>query len=80
MKYSFIILLNISSFYKTGFTFSWFINVFDRKIFRWEKVIAMSFVWVPFLIFNVSKNIIKAMVKNLAACLRRTIAVKNILR
>ena len=59
---------------------SWFINVFDRKIFRWDKVIVMSFVWVPFLIFNVSKNIKKAMVKNLAACLCRTIAVKNILR
>ena len=81
MKHSFIIiLLNKCNSYKTGFTFSWFTNVFDRKIFRWGKVIVMSFVWVPFLIFNASKNIKKAMVKNLAACFRRKIAVKNILR
>ena len=83
MKRSFIKnLVNISNSYKTGFTFSWFINVIDRNIFRWDKVTipVMPFVWVPFLIFNIWKNIKKAMVKNLAACFCRKIAVKNILR
>ena len=76
------ILVKISNSYKTGFTFSWFINVINIKIFRWDKVImiVMSLVWVLFLIFNIWKNIKKAMLKNLAACFHREIAVKNILR
>ena len=42
MKRSFIkILVKINNFYKTGFTFSWFINVINRKIFGWDKVIVM---------------------------------------
>ena len=49
------ILVKISNSYKTGFTFSWFINVINIKIFRWDKVImiVMSLVWVLFLIFNI---------------------------
>ena len=83
MKRSFIkVLVNISNSYKTGFTFSWFMNVIDRKIFRWDKVIiiVMSFVWVLFLILEIWKNIKEAMVKNLTVCFCRKIAIKNILR